>query len=232
MEETVPRPRRYRRRILKGLALLAGLPLAYALAALLGALIPANAGWRQPAEGITIFIRTNGVHTWIMVPKVSAETDWRGLADPAHIADRRYAGDYLAFGYGNRDFYLNTKTWADLSVPTALSAGFGRGSSLVHVDHVWSPTPDEYQKPLRITRDQYRRLAGFIRTSFVLGRDGEPILLPGRGYGPSDAFYEAAGTYNAARTCNEWTGEALRAAGVKTGIWTPFADSIMWRLPD
>jgi hypothetical protein len=51
----------------------------------------------------------------------------------------------------------------------------------------------------------------------------------GRGYGPADIFYEGRGRYNAYRTCNEWTGEALRTAGVRTGVWTPLSQSIMLR---
>ena len=42
-------------------------------------------------------------------------------------------------------------------------------------------------------------------------------------------FYEAVGPYSAFYTCNSWTGRALREAGVKTGLWTPLSQSIMWR---
>ena len=53
----------------------------------------------------------------------------------------------------------------------------------------------------------------------------------GRGYNSNDAFYEANGGYSAIMTCNEWTGRALRAAGVRMGLWTPIEQSVMWRLP-
>lgn len=218
-------------RLLKALALLVGLPLFYVLAGVAGSLIPANAGWKEPEQGVTIFVRTNGVHTWLMLPKVAEGVDWRPLADPAHIKDRRYAyGDYLAFGFGNRDFYLNTPTWSDLTVQTTLAAAFGRGPALMHVEHEYDPQPTAYQSRIILASDQYRRLAAHIRNSFVLDGSGKPIPLLGRGYGPADIFYEARGSYNMGRTCNEWTGEGLRAAGVKTGIWTPSSGSIMWRL--
>ena len=209
---------------------LLALPLLYFLAALIGGLVPANAGWSEPREGVTIFIRTNGVHTWIMVPTVSADMDWRPLAPASHIKDPRYAGNYLAFGYGNREFYLNTPRWADLRPRTALAAAFGSGRSLMHVEHEWNPRVLDYQKRLVLTRDQYRRLARHIASSFELDRQGRTLPLLGRGYGPADVFYEARGPYNAFLTCNEWTGAALRAAGVRTGIWTPLSQSIMLRL--
>lgn len=205
-------------------------PLLYFAGALLGGLIPANAGWQEADRGVTIFVRTNGVHTWLMVPTTAAGIDWRPIAPAHHIEDPRYASNYLAIGYGNRDFYLNTPTWADLSPRTAVAAAFGRGPSLVHVEHEHDPVPNEWQKPLTLSEDEYRKLAAHIRQSFEFDAFGHTIPLIGRGYGPSDIFYEARGRYNAYRTCNEWTGEALRAAGIRTGVWTPLSQSIMTRL--
>jgi len=216
----------------KAVVLAVGLPMFYFAAAAIGSVIPANAGWEEPEQGITIFVRTNGVHTWILAPKLAEGIDWRPFADPRHIKDPRYArGDYLAFGFGNRDFYLNTPTWSELSLPTAFAAAFGRGPALIHVDHVWDPRPGEYQQPIRISADQYRRLSRHIRDSFVFDAEGKPIPLLGRGYGPSDVFFEARGRYDGRRTCNEWTGETLRTAGIRTGIWTPLSKGVMWRLP-
>ena len=212
------------------LGALAALPLLYALAALIGGLIPANAGWEEPRDGVVVFVRTNGVHTWIMVPTVNAQMDWRPLAPAAHIRDPLYAGNYLALGYGNREFYLNTPRWADLRPRTALAAAFGGGRSLMHVEHEWNPRVNEDQQRLVLTPDQYRRLAGHMVRSFELDGAGRTRPLLGRGYGPADVFYEARGPYNAFLTCNEWTGAALRAAGVRTGIWTPFSQSITARL--
>jgi uncharacterized protein (TIGR02117 family) len=216
--------------LLRGIGVLLAFPLLYFTAALLGGLIPANPGWTQAERGVTIFVRTNGVHTWLMVPSVAAGIDWRPLAPAHHIQDPRYAGNYLAVGYGNRDFYLNTPAWGDLSLRTALAAAFGRGPSLVHVEHERDPRPDEYQQSIVLAEAEYRRLAAHIRRSFQVDAAGGPIPLLGRGYGPADIFYEGRGRYDAYRTCNEWTGEGLRAAGVRTGIWTPLSQSIMWRL--
>lgn len=216
--------------LLRGAAVLFAIPLLYFLAALLGSLIPANPAWREAERGITIFVRTNGVHTWLMVPNVAGGVDWRPLAPARHIKDPRYAGNYIAIGYGNRDFYLNTPTWGDLSPRVALAAAFGRGPSLVHVEHERDPAPNEYQRPIVLRDDEYRKLAAHVRQSIAIDSFGRSIPLLGRGYGPADVFYRGRGRYDAHRTCNEWTGEALRAAGVRTGIWTPLSQSIMLRL--
>lgn len=222
------------RKLIRGSAAVAAglvaLPLLYFLVALIGALVPANAGWREASQGVTIFIQTNGVHTWVMVPAVSAEMDWRPLARPEHLKDPRYGrSNYLAIGFGNRDFYLNTPTWGDLSLKTAAAAAVGGGPSLMHVDNFHDPKPLDYQRPILLSDEQYRRLTRFLLASFDY-RDGQWMPLIGRGYGPSDVFYESRRPYNFTRTCNEWTGEALRAAGVRTGVWTPLSQSIMWRL--
>jgi uncharacterized protein (TIGR02117 family) len=225
-----PQLRKAAKAVLKALGILLALPLLYFAAALVGGLIPANGGWKEADRGVRIFVRTNGVHTWIMVPAAAAGIDWRGIARPEHVEDARYAaGNYLAIGFGNRDFYLNTPTWGDLSPRTALAAAFGGGPGLVHVEHEHDPKADEYQQPITLSLDEYRKLAAHIRRSFDLaGGRSHPLL--GRGYGSADVFYEARGRYDAYRTCNEWTGEALRAAGVRTGVWTPLSQSIMLRL--
>ena len=223
--------RRIGRIAARALGAILAVPLAYFLAAFLLSVVPANAGWREPEQGITFYLRTNGVHTWIVMPKVTPIIDWRPYAPAAHLADPRYgAADHVAFGYGNREFYLNTPTWADLSPRTAALALFGSGPSLLHVEHDHQPQEDEWTQRLTITPGQYRRLADYIRRRFQLDERGRTMPLIGRGYNDWDMFYEANGGYSFVMTCNEWTGRALRHAGIRTGLWTPFAQSIMWRL--
>ena len=213
------------------LGAIAAPPVLYFLAALILGLIPANAGWREAKQGVTIFIRTNGVHTWIMVPKVTPQADWRAMLPGEHLKEQGWGlGSHVALGYGNRQFYLETPTWGDLTMKNAFLAAFGQGRSLMHADHDHDPQPNNYQRPMVLTPHEYRRLVGFLRASFQRDANGRTIPLLGRGYGGSDMFYEAVGPYNAFITCNEWTGAALRHAGVRTGLWTPLAQSIMWRL--
>ena len=223
--------RRAIRVLLGSVLLLVSAPLAWFLAALLLGAVPANAGWVEPERGVTIFVRTNGVHTWIVMPKVNAIMDWRPFAPPEHLDDPRYGrADHVAIGYGNRDFYLETPTWADLTLGNAFYAAFGNGETLLHVEHDHRPRADDWQRPIVLAPDQYRRLTAYIRARFRLDAQGRPIPLLGRGYSDWDMFYEAQGGYSFVLTCNEWTGRALRAAGIRTGLWTPLSQSIMWRL--
>lgn len=223
--------RRAFRIALRVAAALAAAPVLYFLAALILGAVPANRGWTPAERGVTIFVRTNGVHTWILMPKVTPQMDWRPLVPGEHLRDKAWGrGNYVALGYGNRTFYLETPTWGDLTMRNAFLAAFGQGRSLMHADHDHNPRASEDTKPIVLRPEEYARLVDFARASFQYDSEGRTIPLLGRGYGASDMFYEAVGPYSAVYTCNSWTGAALRHAGVKTGVWTPLSQSIMWRL--
>jgi uncharacterized protein (TIGR02117 family) len=201
--------------------------LGYALAGLIGGGVPVNRGWRAPAPGaagvVTIWVESNGVHTGIVVPKVAAGVDWRGLARPEHLADPRYARhDHLSFGWGERAFYLETPTWAEVKPATVLAAAVGSRRTLVHVDHVPQPRVGVDVRRIVVTEEQYRRLAAFIAASVAPGARAY------QGYYAYDTFYDGTGRYSAARTCNAWTGAALAHAGVRVGWWTPLPATVMW----
>lgn len=204
-------------RVLKALLLL---PFFYLAAGAIGGALPRNPAWHEVEDGVTIYVASNGIHTGIIVPTRAEGIDWSGLVRPEHIADPRYAGRYLWFGWGEREFYLNTPTWREFSPRMAALALIGSDRTLVHVDHLLAPWPDAH--PIRLSPEQYRRLAASIRNSFDHARS-QPI----RGYDVADVFYPARGHYDAIRTCNWWTGEMLAAAGVRIGAWTPFSATVM-----
>ena len=114
------------RLILGGIAAVLALVASYAVAGLVGGAIPSNRDWAPPAQGIRIFVESNGVHTGIIVPKVAAGVDWRGVARAEDLRDPRFAGyDHVAFGWGEKTFYLETPTWADVKLRTVLAAATG-----------------------------------------------------------------------------------------------------------
>jgi uncharacterized protein (TIGR02117 family) len=199
-----------------------GLIESYAVAGLIGGAIASNRSWRAPAEGVHIFVESNGVHTGIIVPKVAVGVDWRGVARAEDLRDPRFAGyDHVAFGWGEKTFYLETPTWAEVKLRTVLASAVGSNRTLMHVEHLAVPRTGDGPREIVVTPAQYRRLAAYIRASF---RDGGARY---RGYAGYDAFYDANGRYDAVRTCNAWTGDALRFAGVRVGAWTPFPVSVM-----
>lgn len=196
------------------------IPFLYLAAGAIGGAIPRNPGWQETEDGITIYVATNGIHTGLVLPTRGGGVDWSPTVRPQDIADPRYAGRWLWFGWGERGFYLNTPTWRELTLGTAVHALIGSDRTLMHVDHLVEPWGDA--RPIRLTQEQYRRLTAAIRASFD-PTDNRPI----RGYNVADAFYPARGHYDAIRTCNWWTGHMLAMAGVRTGVWTPFSATVM-----
>lgn len=212
--------------LLCGVAAVAVLLLGYGGAGWVGGLVPANGEWREPEQGIRIYVEDNGIHTGIVLPVRAAGVDWSGLVRGEDLRDPRFAGHgWRSFGWGDRDFYLNTPTWAELRPGRVLKAAIGSRDTLMHVDFIPEPAEGPNVRAIVLRPEEYHRLAAFIRASFRTGADGRAARHPG--YGNYDAFYAGTGTYSAIRTCNAWTGEAFRAAGVKMGIWTPFPSTVM-----
>ena len=199
----------------------------FLLVAWIGSSIPRNPDWREPARGIEIMVESNGVHTALVLPVVAAEHDWRRVFPSGDIArpDRPYT--HVAISWGERQVFLETPTWWDLKPSTVLRiAGVG-GEGLLHVAYYVRPAPSEDLRAMRVTPEQYRRLVGAIGRTLPRG-----AWVAHRGYGDYDAFYEAPGRYTLRNTCNQWTGDMLAAAGVKTGWWTPFAGGVMKWVPE
>lgn len=206
---------------LTALALLS-LIVVYAAAGVIGGLIPVNGGRRPPSQGVTIYVESNGIHTGLVLPKVAAGVDWRPRVPAADLRDPRFAAfDHVVFGWGERTFYLETPTWADVRPRVVLAAAIGSDRTLMHVEHVPRPHSGEDIRAIVLRPAEYRALARYIAAGFGPPSDAIP------GYGPSDVFYEARGRYDGLRTCNAWTGAALAHAGVRVGAWTPFPATVM-----
>ena len=213
------RRRTWPRRLL--LALFA-LPLLYLAAASAGSVIPVNRGWQEPAEGTIVYLRSNGVHVDLLLPASAQGLDWRPLLPARDFAAAPASPRWFAFGAGERRVYLDTPTWGDLT-PHTLWAALTGGERILHVERTLDPGPG--LRAIRLRPEEYRRLWAAIRSDF----DGRPRRIVHPGYGPDDAFYESNGRASAVSTCNQWVADKLRLAGVRTSVWTPFAQGLMWR---
>jgi uncharacterized protein (TIGR02117 family) len=221
------RSRRRKTNWIKRIAIaLLAIPSIYLLGALLGSLIPMNSGWAEPDKGITIYIADNGVHADLVLPANAQGLDWRPLVPKSDFADVAADAGWVAFGAGERRVYLETPTWADLSLKTAFVALTG-GERVMHVE--WVSNPGYAAREVRLTPEQYRRLWASIRAGFRLDANGKPIRIDHPSYGPQDAFYEGIGKANAIHTCNQWAAGRLRLAGVEAPLWSPFVNGLTWR---
>jgi uncharacterized protein (TIGR02117 family) len=224
------KPRRLRRLLkwpLRSALALAALALLYGLGAFVLPRIPVNGDWKPPEQGVDVWVETNGVHTDFVVPVRTQAIDWTQTV-PREAFDEVDAGvQWVAIGWGDRGFYLEVPDWDHLSLRVAVTATFGLGSAAMHVTYMRWPPDEQYARRVTLTEPQYRDLVDFLSASFARDAAGRARVIDHPGYTKRDRFFEATGTYSLFRTCNSWTGEGLARAGVRTGLWTPFADDVM-----
>lgn len=208
------------------MSLIAAPVLLYLAAALVGSLVPVNAGWEEPADGIPVYLADNGIHADILMPAKASGLDWSPLLPKRDFADPDVSARWVAFGAGERRVYLDTPRWRDIAPRTIWSALTG-GERVMHVE--WVADPSYAGRQIRLRPEEYRRLWAAIRADFVLDGAGRPQRIDHPGYGAADAFYRATGKASALRTCNSWAAGKLRLAGVRTSLWPPFATGLTWR---
>ncbi len=168
----------------------------------------------QPA--ITIYLKSNGVHTDIVLPVKTDIKDWSQSILYKNTRNADTTLKYLAMGWGDKGFYLETPTWNDLKASTAFKAAFGLSSSAIHATFYHELREGEQCVKLTIAKEQYQRLVAFIENSLQTDPLGNPIVITTDArYGNNDAFYEASGNYSLFHTCNTWTNNALKASGQK-----------------
>lgn len=211
-----------------GLIVLAATYLVLAL--VLGA-IPQNRNFVASADGVPVYVRTNGIHAELILPTRHGAVDWSGEFSVKHTAGLQAPPEWIAFGWGDRGFLLNTPTWADLRPLTALVAISGLGRGAMHVEYVESPTAYKVRR-VRVSEAEYQRLASFVHGSFARNAAGAVQVIAAPGYLNTDAFYEAVESYTFWHTCNEWTRRALAHAGVRTAVWAPFDTAVFHHLPE
>jgi len=166
-----------------------------------------------------IYVVSNGVHTDIIFPL--------GYLNKHSIdnLNLKTTTEFVAFGWGDKGFYINTPTWGDLTFSTAVNALFLKSVSAMHVTEYSNTTTD--WKKVTINEYQLIRIQEAILNTFQQKSNRAFIKIEGYSYGSNDAFYEAKGSFSCFKTCNTWTNQTLKKAEIKTAIWTPFDSGIL-----
>lgn len=172
-------------------------------------------------QDVAIYILTNGVHTDIVVPVHTAFADWSSMVpySNTHLTDT--TAGYLALFWGDKGFYLQTPTWADLKFSVAFKAATGLSSSAMHATYYQAMREGKDCHKILISSAQYQHLISFVKESFRHTTDGQFInIKTNANYSKADAFYEAVGSYSLFYTCNTWANQALKSCGQKAALWT------------
>lgn len=208
--------------------LLAGLSIALLS---IGSLTPRKWGDRSKENcHFEVCIRDTGIHADIVVPIKNKIFDWRNELYLNEIGrDKLTNYNYLSFGWGDRDFYMQTPTWQDFNIVTALRALFLPTPSVMYVQSDRVIPSNIRIKCVKVSRTDYLQLMEFIKDTFQVDTKGRKIRI-GNGHRPNAGFYAAKGSYSILRNCNSWAAEGLRAADINTPLWDGLSVAIMWHL--
>ncbi len=174
----------------------------------------------QTLREINIYIKSNGVHTDIVVPIKNKYYNWNTKIKQKHTKLPSEKMKYVGIGWGDKGFYLNTPTWSDLTVKTALTAALGRSSTALHTTYYPSMKETNDCVKLSLTNKQYIKLCNYIEKSALIHNNEFVPIKTTAYYGNHDAFYEANGVYHLFKTCNTWTNTALKVCGQNACLWT------------
>ncbi len=188
-----------------------------------------NKEFTEAPDGVEIYVLSNGVHADLVLPMKNEFMDWTQVIDMNNTESKNMNMNLIAFGWGDKGFYLETKTWGDLKFSTAFKALFWLSSSAMHVTgySYTSLKENEKCKKIKISPVNYMKLVAYIKASFSKNETEQVVCISNRHYATNDAFYEAIGTYSLFYTCNTWTNDGLKHCGVKTCSWTPFDKGIL-----
>jgi len=178
---------------------------------------------------VSIYILTNGVHTDLVLPIKNEQIDWSREIKFENTTSKDTLFQYIALGWGDKGFYLETPTWADLKFSTAFKAAFALSSSAIHATFYRNMVEDRDCVKINISKDQYSKLINYIKNSFYLNPSGHLVnIKSSANYGTSDTFYEAIGSYSLFYTCNTWANNGLKSCDQVACFWTPFDTGIFY----
>ncbi|MGB0523756.1 MAG: TIGR02117 family protein [Flammeovirgaceae bacterium] len=220
MKNTLTKTVKYTFRLL--LIFLASI-LLYLLTAIILTLIPSNSSSEQPAEGIDIYLISNGFHMDLVLPATHKIYHWNDFIDFTQFHESTKPPKFLAFGWGDKGFFYDAPTVNDLTISTTLNAIFLPSPSVMHVILFFGRPVGQDVHQITLSPQQYEALVMHIQSGFQRNEQQQIIPLTGDGYGHvTDKFYQGTGSYSLFTTCNSWINQGLKKAGVKTATWAPF----------
>lgn len=228
------RVRRTTKRILKWtgytLTAIGSSILLYLLLTFILSRIPVKGKTPKQAD-VHIYLMKSGVHTDFVFPVSNDIHDWRKEFPIANTDFKDSSSQLISIGWGDQTFYMNTPTWADLTLKTALTTPFGLGPSAIHATYYRQLLDDRPIIGLKISKQQYKMLVRYVQQTLVY-KKRQTILIQPQIKGVvtgNDAYYQAKGRYSLFFTCNSWINAGLKVADQKASFWTAFASGIFYQ---
>lgn len=200
---------------MNGPAARAGIVLALGASACAG---PSLATCPAPRSGPIVWVIDEGWHTDIALPADQAIGPlgyFRGVFPGART---------LVFGFGKRTFFT-----AKVQTLSELLLGPFPGPGAIQVTGI-NVAPDQAYTglsiPLRLPPGGAKRLSEFLWNAVAKTELGGPMLIS-EGLYPGSLFYAASHAYDLSYTCNTWTADALRSAGLPVATDVMLAGSLI-----
>jgi len=195
------------------------IPVLYVLISLLLSAITVNTTVSNDLKNKSIYLSTNGVHVAVIIPKQDIDTLL--LAGLKHTTKYQY----LAFSWGDENFYINAPTWGDLTFSNAFKAIFLKSSTLMHVTRYHTKYTNWVE--VKVNQTELNAINTYILNTFKTDSQNAKLILENKGYTAIDDFYKAKGSYSCFKTCNSWVNTAFKNSGLKACLWTPFDFGLM-----
>jgi uncharacterized protein (TIGR02117 family) len=200
------------------------IPLFYILISLILTIIPVNIKSEHSEKSKSIYLNSNGVHLNIIIPK--DQLDSKLLDGIEYDVDDQY----FSFGWGDRNFYLETPTWGDLTFKNAFNALLLKSPTLIHLTRYSIKRQDWLE--IKVNQNQLEKINQYVYGSFYYDSMNKKVILNHKGYTNNDAFYEASGSYSFYKTCNSWVNTGLKEGDIKACLWTPFEFGLLSMHPE
>ena len=201
-------------RIVKSIGAIFLIPVMYLLVSFILLMIPVNDKKDHSEKNNSIFLQSNGVHLSIIIAK--------NQLHPSLLEGLKYLDNdtFFAFGWGDKNFYLTTPNWSDLTANNAFRALFVKSNALIHLSR-YSNTKEDWVE-IKVNQNQLSKINHYIDKTFFLDTLNNKIVLNNKGYSHNDDFYEAVGSFTCFNTCNTWVNSAFKESSIKAFWWTPF----------
>lgn len=195
-------------------------PLLLAFAAIVAAMAGCStprAATAPPATTIQVVERD--WHTDVCIRTPDADATLMRLAEG-------YDGShFLCIGFGDRH-YLVSRERGPMTLLSALLPGEGALLLTILRDTPSAAFGAENVVTLDVDAQGIERLRAFLNRSVQIDANGKPFSL-GDGPYPGGLYFGATARYNGFYTCNTWTADALREAGIPIAGPVLFAEGVM-----
>jgi uncharacterized protein (TIGR02117 family) len=189
-------------------------------------------GKNDKGEKVQIYLMQSGVHTDFLVPIKNEEIDWTEVFPRENTKLNDKNTRFVSIVWGDKNFYMNTPEWSDLTFKTAIFCMTGLGTAAIHSTYYYDVPKDKTTVQLTLSQKQYRKLIHYVKNTLVLTKTQRSGYIKPNNkkvVSDNDAYYEAHMRYSLFHTCNTWINNGLKASQKKACLWTPTSGGIFYQ---